>query len=155
MSRAVSWITPKVEVIEQHGDLILQNTVSLDASPQNIGVWLRQNAERWPDKPFILQRDADGTWQGPTYAQALRRANRLSSGLLAQGLDGSRPVAILSENSVDMALLQLATIAGWHPGRADQLCLFRALADRRAHQAYPGRHQRAAAPDVRRQRPHA
>ncbi len=110
MSRAVSWITPKVEVIEQHGDLILQNTVSLDASPHNIGVWLRQNAERSPDKPFILQRDADGTWQGPTYAQALIRANRLSSGLLAQRLDGSRPVAILSENSVDMALLQLAAM---------------------------------------------
>ena len=110
MSRADAWITPQVEVIEQHGDLILQNTVSLDASPHNIGVWLRQNAERSPDKPFILQRDADGTWQGPTYAQALIRANRLSSGLLAQRLDGSRPVAILSENSVDMALLQLAAM---------------------------------------------
>jgi feruloyl-CoA synthase len=58
----------------------------------------------------VLQRDATGVWQGPTYAEALARVNRLSSGLLAQGLDGSRPIAILSENSVDMALFQLAAM---------------------------------------------
>ncbi len=110
MSRAVAWITPQIEVIEQHGDLILENKVRLDAYPHNIGIWLRQNAERRPDKPFILQRDTHGTWRGPTYAEALARVNRLSSGLLAQGLDGSRAVAILSENSVDMALLQLAAM---------------------------------------------
>jgi feruloyl-CoA synthase len=34
----------------------------------------------------------------------------LSKGLLALGLDGSRPIAIMSENSVEMALVQLAAM---------------------------------------------
>jgi feruloyl-CoA synthase len=110
MSRTISWITPEVKVTDQQGDLILQNTVVLDPAPPNIGVLLRRNVEQFPDKPFILQRNATGAWHGPTYAEALARVNRLSNGLLAQRLDGSRPVAILSENSVDMALLQLAAM---------------------------------------------
>jgi feruloyl-CoA synthase len=101
---------PLVNVTEQDGDLILENTVELAAYPHNLGVWLQENAARFPGKPFVLQRDAAGTWQGPTYAETLARVNRLSSGLLAQGLDGSRPIAIMSENSVDMALLQLAAM---------------------------------------------
>jgi feruloyl-CoA synthase len=105
-----SWVSPQVSVAEQDGDLILENAVELAAYPPNLGIWLRQNAARFPDKPFVLQREATGSWQGPTYAEALARANRLSSGLLAQGLDGSRPIAIMSENSVDMALLQLAAM---------------------------------------------
>ena len=65
---------------------------------------------RFPDKPFVLQRDSEGAWRGPTYAEALARVNRLSNGLLALGLDGSRPIAIMSENSVEMALVQLAAM---------------------------------------------
>ena len=106
----LTWIQPQVDVTEQGSDLILNNPVALAPYPHNIGVWLRQNAQRFPHKPFILQRDAEGTWQGPNYAEALARVNRLSNGLLAQGLDGSQPVAILSENSVEMALMQLAAM---------------------------------------------
>src|SRR5579859_7234517 len=102
------WIPPRVAVSEDRGPLVLENPIPLDAYPRNIGEWLRQNALRSPNKPFILQRDAVGFWQGPTYAEALARVNRLSNGMLARGLDGSRPIALLSENSVEMALAQLA-----------------------------------------------
>src|SRR5262249_30842843 len=64
----------------------------------------------FPTKPFVLQRDAEDAWRGPTYSQALARVNSLSNGLLALGLDGSRPIAIMSENSVEMALVQLAAM---------------------------------------------
>src|ERR671938_1263885 len=106
----IPWIPPQVRVTERGRDLILENPVPLGSYPHNIGVWLRQNAERFPDQPFILQRNAEGEWHGPTYAETLGRANRLSNGLLAQGLDGARPLAIMSENSVEMALLQLAAV---------------------------------------------
>jgi feruloyl-CoA synthase len=99
-----------VSVISRGDDLILENPIPLADYPPNIGVWLRRNADRFPDKPFVLQRDAEGVWQGPTYAEALARVNRLSNGLLALGLDGSRPIAIMSENSVEMALVQLAAM---------------------------------------------
>jgi feruloyl-CoA synthase len=109
-SEQLSWIPPRVSVISQGEDIILQNPLPLADYPANIGVWLRQNADRFPDKPFVLQRDAEGAWQGPTYAEALARVNRLSNGLLALGLDGSRPIAVMSENSVEMALVQLAAM---------------------------------------------
>ena len=106
----ITWIRPQVTVTQWGADLILENPVPLSDYPPNIGVWLRRNAERFPNKPFILQRDAEGIWRGPTYAEALSRINRLSNGLLALGLDGSRPIAIMSENSVEMALVQLAAM---------------------------------------------
>lgn len=109
-SEQLSWIPPRVSVISQGEDIILQNPLPLADYPANIGVWLRQNADRFPDKPFVLQRDAEGVWRGPTYAEALARVNRLSNGLLALGLDGSRPIAVMSENSVEMALVQLAAM---------------------------------------------
>jgi feruloyl-CoA synthase len=106
----LSWITPRVSIRPQGEDLILENPIPLADYPSNLGVWLRLNAERFPDKPFVLQRDADGVWQGPTYAEALARVSRISNGLLALGLDGSRPIAVMSENSVEMALVQLAAM---------------------------------------------
>jgi feruloyl-CoA synthase len=99
-----------VSVISRGDDIILENPIPLADYPANIGAWPRQNAARFSDKPFIVQRDAEGVWQGPTYAEALAHVNRLSNGLLALGLDGTRPIAIMSENSVEMALVQLAAM---------------------------------------------
>ncbi|WIG57955.1 MAG: hypothetical protein OJF49_000700 [Ktedonobacterales bacterium] len=109
-STSLAGIPPQVHITARGNDLILANPIPLAPNPANIGIWLRRNAAQFPNKPFILQRNAEGTWHGPTYAEALARVNRLSNGLLAQGLGGSRPVATLSENSVDMALFQLAAM---------------------------------------------
>lgn len=106
----LNFVPPRAVVSERGADILIENAVVLASYPTNIGVWLRQNAERSPDKPFVVQRDATGAWRGPTYAEALARVNRLSNGLLSLGLDGSRPIAILSENSVEMALTQLAAM---------------------------------------------
>lgn len=105
----VQWIKPDVEVTEaDDGSLILQNKVPLADYPANLCTWLHQNAKQFPNKDFLLQRDGDGNWRGLTYAETLARVNRLSNGLVALGLDPTQPIAILSENSIDMALIQLA-----------------------------------------------
>ena len=108
--KSSSWISPQVSLRFDGADIVLENPVPLAEFPANIGEWLRLNAERFPDRPFIVQRDASGEWRGPTYSEALSRVNRLSNGMLAQGLDSTRPLAILSENSVEMALVQLAAM---------------------------------------------
>jgi feruloyl-CoA synthase len=106
----LNWLYPRVRVTKRGQDLLLENPIPLQPYPPNIGHWLRHHAEHIPDKPAILQRDADGAWRGPTYGDLLARANRLSNGLLARGLDGARPIAIMSENSVEMAVVQLAAM---------------------------------------------
>lgn len=105
------WVKADVELTRSaDGALRLQNKVPLADYPANLCIWLRQNAEKFPHKPFLQERDEQNQWHGLTYAQTLAAANRLSNGLLARGLAASRPIAILSENSINMALIQLAAM---------------------------------------------
>ncbi|MGE0416837.1 MAG: AMP-binding protein [Acetobacteraceae bacterium] len=68
-------------------------------------------AERAPDRPFLLERGNDGAWTGVTFAQAADAVRRLSQALLDRGLGPSRPLAVLSGNSVRHALLAFAAQA--------------------------------------------
>ncbi|AMM25336.1 feruloyl-CoA synthase [Variovorax sp. PAMC 28711] len=69
-------------------------------------------AETAPDRTFIARRERlpDGTtgdWLRVSYAQALQHARRIGQALLDRGLNADRPLAILSENSIEHALLAL------------------------------------------------
>jgi feruloyl-CoA synthase len=111
MSSDFQWVTADVEVTESDdGCLILQNRVPLASYPANLGTWLHDNAQKFPDRSFLQQRNDQGEWDSLTYAQTLAMVNRLSNGLVGLGLDASRPIAILSENSINMALIQLAAM---------------------------------------------
>ncbi|MEM7343584.1 MAG: AMP-binding protein [Chloroflexota bacterium] len=104
------WVTPDVTATEMvDGSLIISNNLPLASYPANLLSWLHQNADKHPNKQFLLQRDADQQWQGITYAEALASVNRLSNGLLAQGIT-TGPIAILSENCINMALIQCAAM---------------------------------------------
>ena len=105
------WVKADVDVANRpDGSVVLQNKIPLADYPANLGLWLRENAENFPDKPFLQQRDRQNEWDGPTYAEALAQVNSLSNGLISLDLGGSRSIAILSENSIDMALIQLAAM---------------------------------------------
>jgi feruloyl-CoA synthase len=105
------WVKADVDVTEQpDGSIVLQNKIPLAGYPANLGAWLRENAQKFPDKPFLQQRNRQNEWAGPTYAEALAQVNSLSNGLVALELNGSRPIAILSENNIEMALIQLAAM---------------------------------------------
>ena len=111
MSENFQWIKTDIDISETtDGSLVLQNKSPLASYPANLGVWLRKHAETSPDKHFLQQRDEQGRWYGLTYAQTLDSVNRISNGLIARGLDRTRPIAILSENSISMALIQLAAM---------------------------------------------
>ena len=76
-----------------------------------LGHWARST----PDVSFMAQRArrADGSlgdWRHLSYAQALDAARRIGQALLDRGLSAERPVLILSENSLDHALLALGCL---------------------------------------------
>jgi feruloyl-CoA synthase len=58
----------------------------------------------------LLERNERDQWDGLTYTETLAAVNRLSNGLAAMGLTADRPIGILSENSVNMALIQFAAM---------------------------------------------
>ncbi|GAB3762575.1 feruloyl-CoA synthase [Ramlibacter monticola] len=69
-------------------------------------------AETEPERVFMARRrrNADGStgeWQSVSYREALQRARGIGQALLDRGLDAERPVAILSENGLEHALLAL------------------------------------------------
>ena len=72
-------------------------------------------AEAAPERTFIARRErlADGStgdWKRVSYAEALQKARSIGQALLDRGLSPDRPVAILSENSIEHALLALGCL---------------------------------------------
>lgn len=74
--------------------------------------YLRHWAAATPDNSFLARRrrlpdGSTGDWQHLRYAEALAAARRIGQALLDRGLDAERPVLILSENSLEHALMAL------------------------------------------------
>ncbi|MGU9981175.1 feruloyl-CoA synthase [Phreatobacter sp. HK31-P] len=63
-----------------------------------------------PRRTFLAERKVDGSWRELTYGEALRQVRRLASGLVDHELSAERPLAILSGNSIDHALVALAAM---------------------------------------------
>jgi feruloyl-CoA synthase len=99
----------------EHGAVYVRADQALAEHPQRMTDRLVHWARTAPDRTFMARRvhNADGTtgdWQHVTYAQALDKARRIGQALLDRGLSAERPVAILSENSLEHALLALGCL---------------------------------------------
>jgi feruloyl-CoA synthase len=91
------------------GSIVLRSGEPLRDCARCIGDWLEHFARQTPDAIFLAERDsADTPWATVTYAGALRRVRAAASWILTQELSAERPVVILSDNSIDHALLALA-----------------------------------------------
>jgi feruloyl-CoA synthase len=101
---------PRVAVEKRSdGTLILRSPQPLAPFARAVGEWLAHWARTAPDRVFLAERAGDA-WRKVTYAEALEAVRRIGEALLARGLSATRPVAILSDNSVDHALLALGAM---------------------------------------------
>lgn len=111
MTDDLQWVDVQVEVTKTtDGSLVLQNPVPLADCPTNLGTWLQKNGRSFSKKPFLKQRDPDGNWVSMTWGETLSAVNRISNALVEMELDPGRPIALLSENSINMALVQMAAM---------------------------------------------
>jgi feruloyl-CoA synthase len=92
------------------GTLLFHSRQALGAYPPAINSHLVHWAKVAPERPFLLERSPEKTWNGVTYAQALNRVQRIAGALLERGISPNRPIAILSDNSVEHGLLMLAAM---------------------------------------------
>ncbi|MGY3605790.1 MULTISPECIES: feruloyl-CoA synthase [unclassified Bradyrhizobium] len=91
------------------GSIIVRSTVPLREGARCVGDWLEHWARLAPNRVFLAERaDVEAPWTTIRYADALRQVRSLASWILGQGLGVERPVMILSDNSIDHALLGLA-----------------------------------------------
>ena len=91
------------------GSCVLRSPQKLRAHSRAVGEWLERWAAEIPERVYLGERLDDG-WRNLTYRQALDAVRRIGQSLLDAGLGAGRPVAILSENSVDHALLALGAM---------------------------------------------
>ncbi|MFZ1342329.1 feruloyl-CoA synthase [Thiothrix eikelboomii] len=75
-----------------------------------VGDWLEHWAKTTPEQLFLAQRDASGEWQKLSYGEVRQQVVALATWLLTQNLSAERPVVILSDNSIEHALLMLAAL---------------------------------------------
>lgn len=92
------------------GTVYVRSPRSLSGYPEKITERLEHWASSAPERTFLARRGSDGEWQRVTYSQTLARVRAIAQSLLDKGLSAERPIAILSGNSIEHALLALAAM---------------------------------------------
>lgn len=101
-----------VKQTRSDGSIVLRARAALDPYPRTMLDRLHHWAEREPERAFISQRDRSNRerWVTLSYAQTLDSVRRVASGLLKFPLSAEHPIAILSGNDIEHALLALAAM---------------------------------------------
>lgn len=89
------------------GTVYVTPTTALPPYPVRLTDRLDYWAENAPERIFIAERDAADAWRTVTYAEARAAARAIGQALLDRGLGPERPLAILSGNDIEHALLGL------------------------------------------------
>jgi len=92
----------------------------LQPYPDRLSDRLRHWAEARPQQTFMARRErqADGRlgeWRHVSWQQAWQAARSIAQGLIDRGLNVEQPVAILSENSLEHALMALGCMVAGVP----------------------------------------
>src|SRR5689334_8441086 len=91
------------------GALLLRSPQKLGPYSRCITEWLVQWSDQTPSRPFLAERKGEG-WRRISYREAYGAVRRIGQALIERGLNAERPVAILSDNSIDHALLALGAM---------------------------------------------
>ncbi|MBV9740000.1 MAG: feruloyl-CoA synthase, partial [Hyphomicrobiales bacterium] len=92
------------------GTIYARSPVRLGPYPERLTERLAHWARLAPERLFLAQRGTDGEWHSLSFGEAFASVRRIGAALLARGLSAERPVAILSDNSIEHALLGLAAM---------------------------------------------
>ncbi len=119
--RPLQFGVTRVEVRDgPRGIHYLKADQALQDFPDRLSDRLRHWAEHTPDRTVFARRvkQADGSlgdWRHISYQAAWSTARSIAQGLIDRGLSAERPVAILSENSLEHALLALGCMLAGVP----------------------------------------
>jgi len=92
------------------GAILMRSPLPLPAHPKNLTDRLAHWANAAPDRVFFGQRERAGAWRTLTYAEAFAQVRAIAAALLERDLSPERPIAILSGNDIEHALIGLAAM---------------------------------------------
>jgi feruloyl-CoA synthase len=88
------------------GGMILRSPQELGAYPDSQSDWIEEWAAKTPETTFVADRSgANGDWRRVNYADFFQQVKCIGQAVLNRGLSVDRPVMILSDASVNHALL--------------------------------------------------
>ena len=103
---------PRDVLVERRagGVIHLRSPHALAPYPRHLLERLEHWAALAPARPLFAQRASQGGWRTLGYADALKKARRVGQFLLEKRLSAERPLAVLSGNDIEHALLHLAAM---------------------------------------------
>ena len=96
--------------LRDDGAIVLRSPHALQTYPHRLTERLARWARTRPAQTWLAQREAGGGWRKVSYAEGFDRVRALAQALLDRGLSVQRPLAILSENDIEHALLAAAAL---------------------------------------------
>jgi len=94
----------------ERGVIHLRTAQVLPPYYNSLGEPLDHWAKAAPDRTFLAMRNTQGEWRRLPYEQVLGEVKRIGAALLRRGLSAQRPIAIVSGNDIEHALLALAAM---------------------------------------------
>lgn len=114
--RKVEWLARDIDVERRaDGTVVLKSRIPLQAYEKHLSASLARWAKAAPERTWLAQRGGPNReWRKVSYGEAKRTVDALTQALLNLKLDG-RPVAILSGNSIEHALMTQAAMQARSP----------------------------------------
>ncbi|HEY0849672.1 MAG TPA: AMP-binding protein [Bradyrhizobium sp.] len=115
--RKIEWL-PRDIAVERRldGVIVLKSRIPLQGYEKHIPASLAKWAKQAGERIWLAQRGGpDRQWRKVSYAEAKRIVDALTQGLLNLDLEEGRPVAILSGNSIEHALMTQAAMQARSP----------------------------------------
>src|SRR5664279_184719 len=115
--RKIEWLKRDIAVERRpDGVIVLKSRIPLKPYEKHIPASLAKWAAEKPNRIWLAQRDgAERQWRKVSYGEAKRTVDALTQGLLDLKLEPGRPVAILSGNSIEHALMTQAAMQARFP----------------------------------------
>jgi len=102
-----SW---RVDVEHRLTGTIFTPQLLLGSFPERLTDCLERWAAEAPDRTFLAERDGPRSWRRVTYSEFRRRARAAAHWLIRAGLSADRPIAILSGNDIEHAILAIGAM---------------------------------------------
>src|SRR3977135_3112003 len=115
--RKIEWLKRDIAVERRpDGVILLQSRIPLKAYEKHIPASLAKWGSQTPDRIWLAQRAGpERQWRKLSYGEAKRTVDALTQGLLNLKLEAGGPVAILSGNSIEHALMTMAAMQARFP----------------------------------------
>jgi feruloyl-CoA synthase len=115
--RKIEWLKRDIAVERRDdGVIVLKSRIPLKGYEKHIPASLAKWAKDAPERTWLAQRTgSERQWRKLSYGEAKRIVDGLTQGLLNLGLEPGRPVAILSGNSIEHALMTQAAMQAHFP----------------------------------------